>query len=77
MTAYDYDRQTWVTGEPARLLLIAQDEETLACLSGPDAARYLAFTRRRGEPIIPVDAAHAVVVERLATLKRDYRKEVR
>jgi nucleoid-associated protein YejK len=48
VTAYDYDTQQWVKGEPARLLKIRQCLETLGLLEGPNGDAFHRFTRERG-----------------------------
>lgn len=40
-TAYDYNRQQWVTGSEAAVLLRKQYEEERDILTGPDAQNYL------------------------------------
>jgi hypothetical protein len=52
-TAYDYDRQEWVTGPKAAALLRKQYNEELAILQGPDAEGYL---RMIGSPDTPQEA---------------------
>lgn len=39
-TAYDYDKQCWVTGIAAKPLLIAQLRDSLDLLTGPRASEY-------------------------------------
>ena len=46
LNAYDYQKQKWVTGEEARALLIAQLRAELEILRGPNAAAYVAMTRK-------------------------------
>lgn len=48
LTAYDYDKQKWVTGEEARAVRIAQLRAELEILRGPDAAAFIAFEKRKG-----------------------------
>lgn len=69
LVAYDYEAQRWVEGETARALLVAQAEETLAVLDGPEGERYVAATRRRGEPAVTVAQARAAVVAELESLR--------
>ncbi len=57
--AYDYNRQEWVEGEPARRLVISQLEDNLAILSGPEAEDYLTATRRIDDPNPPSSLADA------------------
>lgn len=44
ITAYDYDKQTWTQGEPARFLRIKQLTADLELLTGPDGERFARFT---------------------------------
>jgi len=48
MTAFDYDSQTWLTGEPARQTLLKQLRMELAILQGPRAADFLGFRAGHG-----------------------------
>lgn len=43
LLAFDYDRQQWLEGEPARPVLIRQAEKELATLQGPKAKEYARF----------------------------------
>jgi hypothetical protein len=60
VTAFDYDKQVWVQGEPARTLRIRQLTDEIQLLTGPRAAEYVRFMRLT---ITPDEAA--------ATLKRE------
>jgi hypothetical protein len=40
MNAYDYRRQQWIEGEPARELLISQLRDEIELLSSADGERY-------------------------------------
>lgn len=42
--AYDYQAQRWITGEPARQLLLKQQQETLDVLQSAAGADYARFT---------------------------------
>lgn len=44
LTAYDYDKQTWVRGEAARPLLIQQAEETIAALQQGGYRRMMGYS---------------------------------
>lgn len=43
MKAYDYDRQCWIDGEPARLLRLTQIADELALLTSPRRNEYARF----------------------------------
>ena len=43
MTAYDYENQRWVTGEPARQVRRKQLEAEIAALEADTAEKYLRF----------------------------------
>lgn len=47
MTAYDYDKQQWVTGIEGATLRRLQLKEELAILRSEGGARYLRFTGRQ------------------------------
>ena len=40
MNAYDYQRQQWIEGEPARELLISQLRDEIELLSSVEGERY-------------------------------------
>ena len=48
-TAFDYDAQVWVTGEPARLLLVEQSREHLKLLQSEGGSDYF-FGTTGGSP---------------------------
>lgn len=68
--AFDYDRQRWVTGERARVMLVAQLSETLGVLESPRGADYLAFTRKAGDPAQTVAEAVAAIRAQLTELSK-------
>lgn len=43
IVAYDYDRQRWIDGEPARILRRRQLEEEIALFQGPTGEEYADF----------------------------------
>lgn len=50
--AYDYERQKWVGGSEAMLVLLGQRSDELTALSGPRGAEYARFvgvTDRAGQ----------------------------
>lgn len=51
-TAFDYTAQRWITGEPARLLLISQQREVLALATGPKGADYCRMIGERQDIVI-------------------------
>jgi hypothetical protein len=48
--AYDYDRQEWLQGEPARALLIEQLEAELDLLNSPEGRAYYNMVRTTAIP---------------------------
>ena len=44
LEAYDYEAQCWISGEPARQLLIQRAREEISLLGGPDGWNYLRST---------------------------------
>lgn len=51
LVAFDYKRQEWVEGEPARLLLIEQLTKELALLKGPTAKQFVSRGMRLPEAL--------------------------
>lgn len=58
-TAFDYDKQEWLTGEPARLLKIKQWRQELVLLESDGGQRYLDSVRKRNTPRVLVADAIA------------------
>ena len=58
-TAFDYEKQIWLKGEPARLLKIKQWQQEIELLESDRGQLYLDSVRKRNHPRVLVADAIA------------------
>jgi hypothetical protein len=67
---FDYESQTWKQGEEARLLRVQHLKEELSILEGPRGEEFLAYTRKKGDPVLSLEEAKAKLRALLEEVER-------
>ncbi len=64
-TAYDYHKQQWVTGEPARILILAHLRDERELVAGPGGPAYLQSVAVNDSPAVVL----SVIDRKIAALE--------